>query len=112
MATMTKAPKRKVSSSKDLKLQPIGDRVVVKREQAEERTSGGIVLPDSAKDKPARGKVVAIGDGKLLEDGTRGKMQLKVGDRVLFTSYAGDVFKVGDEELVLMREDDVLAVIE
>lgn len=109
---MTKAPKRKVASSKDFKLQPIGDRVVVKREQAESKTSGGIVLPDSAKDKPARGKVVAIGDGKLLEDGSRGKMQLKVGDRVLFVSYAGDVFKVGDDELVLMREDDVLAVIE
>jgi len=95
-----------------LKLQPLGERVVIKREESEERTAGGIVLPDTAKDKPARGKVVSVGDGKLLEDGTRSRMQVKVGDRVIFSSYAGETFKVNDEELLLMREDDILAVLE
>ena len=70
------------------------------------------MLPDTAKDKPARGRVVSIGDGKLLDDGTRSKLQVKVGDRVLFHSYAGETFKVGDDELLLMREDDILAVLE
>ncbi|HVU87469.1 MAG TPA: co-chaperone GroES [Pirellulales bacterium] len=108
---MSTVAKNKKTPSK-IKLQPLGDRVVVEREESEERTAGGIVLPDSAKDKPARGTIVAIGDGKLLDDGTRGKLQVKVGDRVLFSSYAGDEFKVGDQELLLMREDDILAVIE
>jgi chaperonin GroES len=102
----------KKKSSKKIRLQPLGDRVVVEREESEERTPGGIVLPDTAKDKPARGKVVSIGDGKLLDDGTRGEMQVKVGDRVIFSSYAGETFKVDDQELLLMREDDILAVIE
>src|SRR5262245_29634364 len=104
-ATKTKKPSK-------IKLQPLGDRVVVEREASEERTAGGIVLPDTAKDKPARGTVVSVGDGKLLDDGTRSKLQVKVGDRVLFSSYAGDEFKIGDQELLLMREDDILAVIE
>lgn len=108
---MSVATKSKKSGQK-LKLQPLGDRVVVERDESEERTAGGIVLPDSAKDKPARGTVVAIGDGKLLDDGTRGKLQVKVGDRVLFSSYAPETFKVGEDELLLMREDDILAVIE
>jgi chaperonin GroES len=108
---MSTVAKNKKTPSK-IKLQPLGDRVVVEREESEERTAGGIVLPDSAKDKPARGTVVSVGDGKLLDDGTRGKLQVKVGDRVLFSSYAGDEFKVGDQELLLMREDDILAVIE
>ena len=86
--------------------------MVVEREDAEERTAGGIVLPDSAKDKPARGTVMRVGNGKLLDDGTRGTLQVKVGDRVLFTSYAPETFKIDDEELLLMREDDILAVIE
>ncbi len=95
-----------------LKLQPLGDRLVVKREQAEGKTAGGIVLPDTAKDKPTRGSVVAIGDGKLLDNGTRGTLQVKVGDRVLFTSYAGENIEIGDEEYILMSESEVLAVIE
>jgi chaperonin GroES len=70
------------------------------------------VLPDSAQDKPARGKIVSIGDGRLLDDGTRSPFQVKVGDRVIFSSYAGETFKVGDDELLLMREDEILAVIE
>ena len=97
---------------KSLKLQPLADRVVVQREASEERTAGGIVLPDSAQDKPARGTVINVGDGKLLEDGRRSALQVKVGDRVIFSSYAGEVFKVDDEELLLMREDDILAVLE
>jgi chaperonin GroES len=110
MSTATKpAPKKK---STNIKLQPLGDRLVLKREESEERTAGGIVLPDTAKDKPARGTIVAVGEGKLLENGRRGQLQVKVGDRVLFSSYAGDEFKVGDQELLLMREDDILAVIE
>lgn len=109
MATATKTKKK---SSSAVKLQPLGDRVVVEREESEERTSGGIVLPDSAKDKPSRGRVVSVGNGKLLDDGSRGQMQVKVGDRVLFTSYAPETIKIGEEELLLMRQDDILAVIE
>jgi len=108
MSTMTKSKK----PASKIKLQPLGDRVVVEREESEEKTAGGIVLPDTAKNKPARGTVVSIGDGKLLDDGTRSKLQVKVGDRVLFTSYAGDEFRIGDQELLLMREDDILAVLE
>ena len=93
------------------KLIPLGDRLVVQREASEERTAGGILLPDSAKDKPARGRVVSIGDGRLLDNGTRSPFQVKVGDRVLFRSYAGETFKIGDDELLLMREDEILAVL-
>jgi chaperonin GroES len=108
MSTVTKSKK----PSSKIKLQPLGDRVVVEREESESKTAGGIVLPDTAKDKPTRGVIVSVGDGKLLDDGTRGKLQVKVGDRVLFSAYAGDQFKIGDQELLLMREDDILAVIE
>lgn len=100
------------AKKKGIKLQPLGDRVVVERDESEEVTAGGIVLPDSAQDKPARGVVVSIGDGRLLDDGTRGGLQVKVGDRVIFSSYAGESFKVNEEEMLLMREDDILAVIE
>jgi chaperonin GroES len=111
---MTTATKEKPAAKKtgQLKLQPLGDRVVVKRESGEEKTAGGILLPDAAKEKPSRGKVVSVGNGKLLDDGTRGKLQVKAGDRVLFSSWAGETFKVGDEELLLMREEDILAVLE
>jgi chaperonin GroES len=108
---MSVATKERKSGAK-MKLQPLGDRVVVEREASEERTAGGIVLPDSAKNKPARGKIISVGEGRLLDDGTRSQMQIKVGDRVLFSSYAGDEFKINDQELLLMREDDILAVIE
>ena len=83
MSTATKAKKK---SGDGIKLQPLGDRVVVEREESESKTAGGIVLPDSAKDKPSRGTVIAVGDGRLLDDGTRGKLQVKIGDKVLFTS--------------------------
>ena len=105
MATATKKRSK-------IKLQPLGDRVVVERDEQEEVTAGGIVLPGSAQDKPARGKIVSTGDGKLLDDGTRSEFQVKVGDHVLFSSYAGETFKIDDEELLLMREEDILAVIE
>lgn len=95
-----------------MKIQPLGDRVVIRRETAEEKTKGGLYLPDTAKDKPARGTVVSIGDGKILDNGKRTQFQIKEGDKVLFLSYAGEEFKIGDCELLLMRESDVLAVIE
>src|SRR3569623_2151035 len=110
MAVATKDKKK--AGKENVKLQPLGDRVVVEREESETTTAGGIVLPDSAKNKPARGTVVSVGDGKLCDDGSRSPLQVKIGDRVLFTSYAGDEFKVGDRELLLMREDDILAIIE
>jgi len=98
-------------SCKGTKLQPLGDRVVIRRETAEEKTKGGLYLPDTAKDKPARGTVVSIGDGRLLDNGKRSTFQIKEGDKVLFLSYAGEEFKIGDDELLLMRESDVLAII-
>jgi chaperonin GroES len=109
MATLTKERK---STRTQLKLQPLGERVVVRREESEERTAGGIVLPDTAKEKPTRGIIEAVGNGKLLDDGSRGKLQVRVGDRVLFTSWAGETFKVGEEELLLMREEDILAILD
>jgi chaperonin GroES len=108
MSTATKSKKK----SDAIKLQPLGDRVVVRREESESKTAGGIVLPDTAKDKPARGTIIAIGDGRLLDDGTRSKLQVKVGDKVLFTSYAPEAIKINDDELLLMREEDILAVID
>lgn len=111
MSTVTK-PNKKKSVAGNLKLQPLGDRVVVEREAAEERTAGGIVLPDSAKDKPSRGTVIAVGDGRLLDDGSRAPLQVKVGDKVLFTSYAPETVRLNEEEILLMREEDILAVIE
>lgn len=109
---MATATKEKKPSKTQLKLQPLGDRVVVRRESSESKTAGGIVLPDSAKEKPARGTIVSVGNGKLLDNGTRGTLQVKVDDRVLFSAWAGETFKVGDDELLLMREEDILAILE
>jgi chaperonin GroES len=97
-----------------MKVTPIGDRIVVQRQEAEEKSAGGIILPDKAKNKPQKGKVLAVGPGKVLKDGTRRAMQLKVGDTILFTTWAGDEFKErgANREILLMREDDVLAVID
>ena len=95
-----------------MNLKPLGDRVVVEREEAKATTAGGIVLPDTAKDKPQKGKVVAVGDGRITKDGKRRELQVKVGEQVLFTSYAGEEFKIeGDKKVLLMREEDILAVI-
>ena len=96
MSKKKKAAKKKSGGKQ--KLQPLGDRVVVERDESEEVTAGGIVLPDTAKDKPARGKIVSVGDGRLLEDGTRAPFQVKVGDHVWFSFYAGEVFEIDDRE--------------
>jgi chaperonin GroES len=95
-------------------LKPIGDRIIVRRESADEKTAGGIILPDTAKNKPQRGEVVAVGPGKVKKDGTRAPMQLKAGDKVLFTSWAGDEFqdRRQKDEILVMHEGDVLCVIE
>jgi chaperonin GroES len=94
-----------------LNIHPLGDRVILQRAEAEEKTAGGILLPESAKDKPKEGRVIAIGDGRVLDSGERQKMTVKVGDRVLFTSYAGTEVKYQGEEFLIMAESDILAVI-
>lgn len=95
-------------------LKPIGDRIIVRREAAEAKTSGGIILPDTAQNKPQKGEVIAVGPGKMKDDGTRAAMQLKAGDKVLFTSWAGDEFKDRKQtgEILVMHEGDVLCVID
>jgi chaperonin GroES len=96
-----------------MKIKPLGDRIVVRRDDSPEKTSGGIVLPDSAKNKPQKGKVLAAGPGRLLKDGTRRSLQVKEGDTVLFTAWAGDEFKDKTSQVILlMREEDVLAVVD
>ena len=95
-----------------LNIKPLGDKVIVKRVEAEAVTAGGIVLPDSAKEKPKRGIIKAVGTGKLLDDGTRSEMQLKKNDEVIFTSYAGNEIKVDGDDYIIMDETDVLGVIE
>ncbi len=95
-----------------MRIRPLGERVVVKPLPSEEKTKGGIVLPETAKEKPQEGEVVAVGPGRLLENGTRVAIDLKVGDRVLFSKYAGNEVKIDDEEYLIMREADILGVIE
>jgi chaperonin GroES len=94
-----------------LKVRPLGDKVLVKRVEAESKTAGGIVLPDSAKEKPKRGIVQAVGDGKLLENGQRSKLQVTKGDEVLFSSYAGTEIKIDSEEFLIVDESEILAVL-
>jgi chaperonin GroES len=96
-----------------MKIKPLGDRIVIKRSEAQEKTTGGILLPDSAKNKPQKGTVLAVGPGRMVKDGTRRPLQVKVGDTVLFTNWAGDEFKESrGENILLMREEDVLAVLD
>jgi len=95
-----------------MKIRPLADKVLVERVEAEAKTAGGIVLPDTAKEKPQRGKIVSVGPGKILEDGTRKEMQVKKGDLVLFTSYAGMEVKINGKEYLIMDESDIMAVIE
>jgi len=95
-----------------MKVVPLNDKVVIKRLEAEEKTAGGIVLPDTAKEKPKQGKVLSLGDGRLLDTGKRVPFQIKEGDRVLFSSYAGNEVTVDGEEYLIMSEDDILAVVE
>ena len=101
-----------MAKTKTPTIQPLGERVLVKRLEAEERTSGGIVLPDSAKEKPKEGVVVNTGKGRLLDDGTRAELSVKNGDRVLFTSYAGSEVKIDGEEYLIMGEDEILAIVD
>ena len=95
-----------------MKVVPLNDKIVVKRLEAEDRTAGGIVLPDSAKEKPRQGKVLSLGDGKLLETGKRASFQVKEGDKVLFTSYAGNEVTIDGDEYLIMTEEDILAVVD
>ena len=93
------------------KIRPLGEKILLKRLEAAAMTTGGIVLPDSAKEKPQKGKILALGDGKLLDDGSRAGFQVKVGDIVLFSSYAGNDIKINGEEYMMMDETDVLAIL-
>ena len=95
-----------------MKIRPLHDRVIVKRLESETRSAGGIVIPDSAAEKPVQGKVVAVGKGKILEDGSVRALDVKVGDKILFGKYSGTEVKVEGEELLVIREEDVMAVVE
>ena len=95
-----------------MKVVPLNDKIVVKRLEAEDKTAGGILLPDSAKEKPKQGKVLSLGEGRRLDNGQRASFQVKEGDRVLFTSYAGNEVTVDGQELLIMTEEDILAVVE
>jgi len=92
-----------------IQLEPLDDRIIVKRLEAEEKTAGGILLPDSAKEKPQKGEIIATGPGKLLDSGKRAQLEVKVGDTVLFGKYSGTEVKVSGEEYLIMRESDLLA---
>ena len=95
-----------------MKVRPLRDRIIVKRLDEEEKTKGGIIIPDSAKEKPIEGRVIAVGDGKIKDDGTKIPLDVKKGDRVLFAKYAGTEIKIDGEEHLMMKEDDILAIIE
>jgi chaperonin GroES len=99
-------------SKNEMKIRPLADKVLVERIEAQTMTAGGIVLPDSAKEKPQRGKIISVGDGKVLDDGSIRKLQIKKGDEVLFTSYAGTEVKLDGKEYLIMNESDIMAVIE
>ena len=95
-----------------MKIRPLNDRVLVKRLEEEEKTAGGIIIPDSAKEKPAEGEVIAVGPGKMNKKGDRMAMDVKAGDRVLFTKYGGTDVKIDGEDYLIMREDDILGVVQ
>ena len=94
------------------KIRPLNDKIVVKRLEAEEKTKGGIVLPETAKEKPKEGKVISVGQGKMLDNGSRASLTVKENDRVIFSSYAGTEIKLSGEEFLILSEDDVLAIVE
>jgi chaperonin GroES len=106
---MNTATKKAGKEKTATRLIPLGDRVVLKRASAESKTKGGIVLPDTAKDKPQKGEVIAVGDGHIRDDGTRVPLSVKEGDDVIFSSYGGEEIRVGDEDYLLIRESDILA---
>jgi chaperonin GroES len=94
------------------KIRPLQDRILVKRLTNEEKTKGGIIIPDSAKEKPQEGEVIAVGNGKILDNGTKVALDVKAGDKVLFSKYAGSEVKIDGEEYTIMREDDILGIIQ
>ncbi len=94
-----------------MKVKPLHDRVIVKRVEEDEKTKGGIIIPDTAKEKPVEGKIVAVGDGKIQEDGKKTPLEVKKGDRVLFGKYAGTEIQIDGEEHLIMKEDDIIAII-
>jgi len=96
----------------NMKIRPLHDRVIVKRMEGEEKTKGGIIIPDTAKEKPVEGKVIAVGSGKVLENGKKVPLQVKEGDRILFGKYSGTEVKIDGEEHLIMREDDIIAIVE
>ena len=95
-----------------MKIRPLHDRVIVKREDEEQTTKGGIIIPDTAKEKPVEGTVVAVGDGKVADDGKKIPLEVKAGDKVLFGKYAGTEIQIEGEENLIMREDDIIAIVE
>ena len=95
-----------------MKIRPLHDRVIVKRVDEEETTKGGIIIPDTAKEKPVEGKVVAVGDGKVADDGKKILLEVKAGDKILFGKYAGTEIQIEGEEHIIMREDDIIAIVE
>ena len=95
-----------------MKIRPLHDRVIVKRMEGEEKTKGGIIIPDTAKEKPIEGKVIAVGSGKVLENGKKVPLQVKEGDRILFGKYSGTEVKIDGEEHLIMKEDDIIAIVE
>ena len=95
-----------------MRIKPLHDRVIVKRIEEQETTKGGIIIPDTAKEKPAEGEIVAVGNGSIMEDGTRQPLEVKEGDKVLFGKYAGTEIKIDGEEHLIMREDDIIAIVE
>ena len=95
-----------------MKIRPLHDRILVKREEEKERKKGGIIIPDTAKEKPQEGKVLAVGNGKILENGTKVPLDVKVGDKILFGKYSGSEIKLNGEEHLIMREDDILGIVE
>jgi chaperonin GroES len=103
--------KTKTTTTAKMNIRPLGDRVLVQRVEAEAKTAGGILLPESAKEKPKEGKVIAIGEGRTLDNGERSKFSVKKGDRILFSSYAGTEIKFHGEEYLIMREEDILGII-
>lgn len=95
-----------------MKIKPLQDRIIVKRLEEEEKTKGGIIIPDAAKEKPQEGKVIAVGDGKILDNGQKIALTVKVGDKILFGKYSGTEIKIDGEEHLILREDDVLGIVE
>jgi len=95
-----------------MKVRPLHDRVIVKRVKEEEKTKGGIIIPDTAKEKPVEGKVIAVGDGKVTDDGKKIQLEVKAGDKILFGKYAGTEIQIDGEEHLIMREDDIIAIVD